>query len=61
MTNIRGAAQTTLNVAASAQVEVIWQMARESLTVNDDQVVVNSSVYQLIGNAGLEELKLRLR
>jgi len=61
MATIRDVPQSTLNVAASAHVEVIWQMARESLTANDDQIVVNSSIYHIIGNAGLEELKLRLR
>jgi len=61
MAAIRDVPRTTLDASASAQVEVIWQMARESLKANDDQVVINSSVFQLIGNAGLEELKVRLR
>ena len=58
---LRNVPRTTLDPMASAQVEVIWQMARESLAANDDQIVINPSVYQLIGVAGLEELKVRLR
>ena len=61
MVPIRHVPRTALDAGALAQVEIIWQMARESLAANDDQIVINPSVYQLIGNSGLEELKFRLR
>lgn len=61
MVAIRDTPRTTLDARTSAQIEVIWQMARESLAANDNQILINSSVYQTIGNSGLEELKVRLR
>lgn len=61
MDAIRDAPRTRLDARSAAQVEVIWEVARESLTANNDQIVINSTVYQLLGISGLEELKFRLR
>lgn len=61
MNPVRQYSRPVLDAATSAQIEITWQMARESFTANGDQIVINKNVYELIGNAGLEELKIRLR
>lgn len=42
-------------------VDLAWEMAKASLSVNNNHVVLNGHVCQVIGKDGVEELKRRLR
>lgn len=50
-----------LDSKTAAQVDVTWEMAKTSLAANNNQIVINPSIYQMIGATGMEELKFRLR
>jgi len=50
-----------LSMPPSAHIELAWQMGSASLAANNNQILINSSVYKLIGPAGIDQLKLRLR
>lgn len=50
-----------LSPEVAMQVNLVWEMARGSFATNSDRIVVPQNVVQSIGNAGLEELKYRLR
>ena len=59
------AVQTTktsvLETSLTAQIDMIWQMAKISLEEHNNEMIIPAGVYQVIGSAGLEELKFRLR
>lgn len=61
MATIRTDLSYTLNISASAQIELAWQMGSASLVANNNQLLINSSVYRLIGSDGIKQLIFRLR
>lgn len=61
MASFQSSKLSALDSATAMQVDLTWQMAKASLAATNQQVLINANVYKLIGDAGLEEIKVRLR
>lgn len=61
MADFQTRSRLALNALTLTQVDLTWQMAISSLAATNQQILINANVYKMIGNAGVEEIKLRLR
>ena len=52
---------TSPNYYKLLHVDLAWEMAKASLSVNNNHVMLNEHVCRVIGKDGIEELKRRLR
>ena len=61
LSNCRSRPLPLLSAKVAEQVDMIWDMARESMAANNYQIILTPKICQSIGSNGLELLKLRLR